>query len=102
MTNQDALVAAAERVHKELGGTDVLINNAGVMLLAPFTSEQREEFRQMIEVNLLGAITATEVFLDQLRDGGGDLVNISSVMRSDPPRPTSWARTGRSSRVRIC
>ena len=35
--------------------------------------------RQMVEVNLMGAITATEVFLDQLRDGGGDLVNISSV-----------------------
>ena len=64
---------------KELGGTDVLINNAGVMLLAPFTSEQRDEFRQMIEVNLLGAITTTEVFLDQLKDGGGDIINISSV-----------------------
>ena len=33
----------------------------------------------MVEVNLLGAMTATEVFLAQLRDGGGDLVNISSV-----------------------
>jgi NADP-dependent 3-hydroxy acid dehydrogenase YdfG len=33
----------------------------------------------MIEVNLLGAITATEVFLDQLKDGGGDVVNIFSV-----------------------
>jgi NADP-dependent 3-hydroxy acid dehydrogenase YdfG len=33
----------------------------------------------MVEVNLLGAMTATEVFLDQLRNGGGDLVNISSV-----------------------
>ena len=33
----------------------------------------------MVEVNLLGAITATEVFLDQLKNGGGDLVNISSV-----------------------
>ena len=102
MTDRDALVAAAERVHKEPGGTDVLINNAGVMLLAPFTSEQRDEFRQMIEANLLGAITVTEVFLGQLRDGGGDLVNISSVTRPDPRRPTSWARTGRSSRVRIC
>ena len=63
----------------KLGGADVLVNNAGVMLLAPFTSEQRAEQRQMVEVNLLGAMTATEVFLDQLRDGGGDLVNISSV-----------------------
>jgi NADP-dependent 3-hydroxy acid dehydrogenase YdfG len=33
----------------------------------------------MVEVNLLGAITTTEVFLDQLKDGGGDIVNISSV-----------------------
>ena len=49
------------------------------MLLAPFTSDQRDEQRRMVEVNLLGAMTATEVFLDQLRDGGGDLVNISSV-----------------------
>src|SRR5260370_39818186 len=33
----------------------------------------------MIEVNLLGAITTTEVFLDQLKDGRGDIINISSV-----------------------
>jgi NADP-dependent 3-hydroxy acid dehydrogenase YdfG len=79
VTDRDSIVAAAERVRDELGGADVLVNNAGVMLLAPFSSDQRAEMRQMIEVNLLGAITATEVFLDQLRDGGGDLVNISSV-----------------------
>jgi NADP-dependent 3-hydroxy acid dehydrogenase YdfG len=79
VTDRVSMVAAAQRVEHELGRTDVLINNAGVMLLAPFTSDQRAEQRQMVEVNLLGAITATEVFLDQLRDGGGDLVNISSV-----------------------
>jgi NADP-dependent 3-hydroxy acid dehydrogenase YdfG len=79
VSDRDSLVAAAQRVQAEFGGVDVLVNNAGVMLLAPFTSDQRAEQRQMVEVNLLGAMTATEVFLDQLRDGGGDLVNISSV-----------------------
>jgi NADP-dependent 3-hydroxy acid dehydrogenase YdfG len=79
VTDRDSLVAAARCVQDELGGADVLVNNAGVMLLGPFTSEQRDEQRQMVEVNLLGAMTATEVFLDQLRDGGGDLINISSV-----------------------
>ncbi len=79
VTDRDSLVAAAERVQGELGGADILVNNAGVMLLAPFSSAQRAEMQQMLEVNLQGAITATEVFLDQLRDGGGDLVNISSV-----------------------
>jgi len=44
-----------------------------------FSSEQRDDYLNMVEVNLLGAITATEVFLDQLRSGGGDLINISSV-----------------------
>ena len=79
VTDRDSIVAAAERVRSELGGADVLVNNAGVMLLAPFTSDQQAEHRQMVEVNLLGAMTATDVFLDQLRDGGGDLINISSV-----------------------
>ena len=79
VTDRHSLVSAAERVLGELGGADILVNNAGVMLLGPFDSEHSDELRQMVEVNLLGAMTATKVFLDQLRDGGGDLVNISSV-----------------------
>jgi NADP-dependent 3-hydroxy acid dehydrogenase YdfG len=79
VTDRDSMVAAADQVKHDLGAADLLVNNAGVMLLGPFGAEQRNEARQMVEVNLLGAMTATEVFLDQLRDGGGDLVNISSV-----------------------
>jgi NADP-dependent 3-hydroxy acid dehydrogenase YdfG len=80
VTDRDQLIAAARRVQDELGGADVLVNNAGLMLLGPFSSAQHEDYRTMVEANLLGAITATEVFLDQLTAGGaGDLVNISSV-----------------------
>ncbi|NED68671.1 SDR family oxidoreductase, partial [Streptomyces sp. SID10244] len=79
VTDRDGLVAAAERVKTELGGADVLVNNAGVMLLGPFSADQRDDYRNMIQVNLMGAITTTEVFLDQLTDGGGDIVNLSSV-----------------------
>ena len=94
VTDRDALAAAAERVQGELGGADILVNNAGVMLLAPFSGEQHAESRKMVEVNLLGAITATEVFLDQLRDGEGDLVNISSVAgRTARPGNAVYAAT---------
>ena len=95
VTDRDSLVAAAALVEEKLGGTDVLINNAGVMLLAPFSSEQKDEIRQMIETNLLGAMTATEVFLDQLKDGGGgDLVNLSSVAgRTARPGNAVYAAT---------
>ena len=106
VTDRDSMLAAAERVKSELGGTDVLVNNAGVMLLAPFSSDQRNEIRQMVETNLLGAMTTTEVFLDQLRDGGGDLVNLSSVAgRTARPgssvyNATKWGLNGWSEALR--
>ena len=99
-------MAAAEHVRSELGGADILVNNAGVMLLAPFSSDQREDARRMVETNLLGAMTATEVFLDQLRDGGGDLINISSVAgRTARPgnsvhAATKWGLNGWSEALR--
>ena len=99
VTDRDSLVAAADRVQQELGGADILVNNAGVMLTAPFSSDQRDEHRRMVETNLLGAMTATEVFLDQLRDGGGDLVNVSSVAGRVAPAgfaayaATKWGST---------
>ena len=85
---------------------DILVNNAGVMLLAPFTSDQRVEHRRMVETNLLGAMTATEVFLDPLRRGGGDLVNLSSVAgRTARPgnavyAATKWGMNGWSESLR--
>jgi NADP-dependent 3-hydroxy acid dehydrogenase YdfG len=94
VTDRTALVAAADRVAAELRGADVLVNNAGIMLLAPFTSEQHDDHRRMVEINLLGAMTATEVFLEQLRDGGGDLVNLSSVAgRTARPGNAVYAAT---------
>ena len=79
VTDRDSIVAAADRVRQELGTAGVLVNNAGVMLPGPFGSGQRADYRQLIEVSLPGAITATEVFPGQLKDGGGDIINISSV-----------------------
>lgn len=94
VTDRESLVAAATRVEGELGGAEVLVNNAGVMLLAPFSSEQKDEIRQMVETNLLGAMSATEVFLDQLRENEGDLVNLSSVAgRTARPGNAVYAAT---------
>ena len=88
-------------------GVDVLINNAGVMLLGPFSAELSGDYRRMIETNLLGAITTTEVFLDQLvADGGGDLINLSSVAgRTARPgnavyAATKWGMNGWSESLR--
>ena len=106
VTDRDSVIKAAARVKAELGGTDILINNAGIMLLGPFNSEGHDDHRRMIEANLLGAMTVTEAFLDQLRDGGGDLVNLSSVAgRTARPgnavyAATKWGLNGWSESLR--
>jgi NADP-dependent 3-hydroxy acid dehydrogenase YdfG len=109
VTDRDSVVAAAERVKNELGGADLLVNNAGVMLLGPFVSDQHSDHRRMVEINLLGAMTTTEAFLDQLCDDGGDLVNVSSVAgRTARPgnavyAATKWPSTaGRNLCARSC
>ena len=107
VTDRDSIVAAAQRVQDDLGGADILVNNAGVMLLGPFSAELSDDYRRMIETNLLGAITTTEVFLDQLlADGGGDLINLSSVAgRTARPgnavyAATKWGMNGWSESLR--
>lgn len=80
VTDPPSIASAAEQITAEgLGRVDLLVNNAGVMLLSPFSADRVEEWRQMIDVNLTGVLETTRVFLPQLRDGGGDIVNVSSV-----------------------
>jgi NADP-dependent 3-hydroxy acid dehydrogenase YdfG len=72
-----SLVAGA---HTELGGLDCLVNNAGVMLLGLVQGADTDEWRRMIDVNLLGLLYCTHAALPLIRDGGGgDVVNVASV-----------------------
>ena len=72
--------AFIQAAHDELGGLQILVNNAGVMLLGAVTGADTEEWRRMVDVNLLGLLYCTHAALPLLGEGGGgDIVNVSSV-----------------------
>ncbi len=72
--------AFIERAHAELGRLDVLVNNAGVMLLGPIENAPTEEWRRMIHANVFGVLYCTHAALPLMRSqGSGHVVNVSSV-----------------------
>jgi NADP-dependent 3-hydroxy acid dehydrogenase YdfG len=80
VTQEPQARAFVERTKSELGGLDILVNNAGVMLLGPVQDANVDEWRRMIEVNLLGVLYCTHAALPVMREaGGGDIVNVSST-----------------------
>ena len=77
---EDQARAFIARTEQELGGVDVLVNNAGVMLLGPIAGAPTDEWRAMVHANLFGVLYCTHAALPgMLERGSGTIVNISST-----------------------
>ncbi|MFG2949835.1 SDR family oxidoreductase [Streptomyces adustus] len=84
VTDKAALQAVADRVAAELGGADLLFNNAGVMLPAPVEELATDQWQQQIDLNITGLMNAIGAFTPQLVEaaaerGVADLINTSSI-----------------------
>jgi NADP-dependent 3-hydroxy acid dehydrogenase YdfG len=80
VTEEDDIDSLVETTMDEYGRIDVLVNNAGVMLLEPLERADRSNLRQMVDVNLMGLMNLTHsvVPIMQQQDSG-HVVNVSSV-----------------------
>lgn len=85
VTDAVAVQAGAGQVRAALAGERLsgLVNNAGIVTPGPLLHQPLDEWRRVIEVNLIGAVCTTQAFAPLLQSTGaqrpGRIVNVSSV-----------------------
>jgi clavulanate-9-aldehyde reducatase len=80
VADEESANSFVSRAASELGSLDILVNNAGVMLLGPVAGAPTDQWRTMVNVNLLGLLYCTHAALPIMGEAGrGHIVNISSV-----------------------
>jgi len=80
VTDRASVEDLAERVYAELGSTDVLCNNAGVLLFGSVAEMRTADWRWVFEVNVFGVVHCLEAFLPRMRAQAGEahIVNTGS------------------------
>jgi 3alpha(or 20beta)-hydroxysteroid dehydrogenase len=72
--------AAVKLCKAEFGLPQVLVNNAGVMVVGPIATSTEEDYRRAFEVNVMGAFLGTRAVIEPMREaGGGSIVVLSST-----------------------
>ncbi|MCZ9838523.1 SDR family oxidoreductase [Brachyspira hyodysenteriae] len=80
VTNLEEIKNAVKIAEEKYGKTDLLINCAGVMLLGNIDKQSYEEWKNMIDVNVNGILTTTNIILpDMIKRNEGTIINISSI-----------------------
>jgi 3-oxoacyl-[acyl-carrier protein] reductase len=73
---------------KAFGKVDILVNNAGVYEFAPLQEITEESYRRQFDLNVLGTLLSTQAAVKAMTNGGGSIINLSSLAALTPP-PTS-------------
>ncbi len=81
VTDEAQVKELISKIEADLGGVDILVNNAGVIKRIPMTEMSAEDFRQVVDIDLVGPfICAKAVIPGMIQKGQGKIINICSMM----------------------
>ncbi len=85
VTDRAAFEAAVRRAEAIWGKTDLIINNAGVMLLGNLESQEPGEWQTMLNTNVMGVINGMQIVMNDMKARqSGTIVNLSSLAGVKP------------------
>lgn len=95
VTDRNSFEAYLDAIEARLGPVDVLINNAGIMLLGDFFEENPEDARRQIEINIWGVWIGSQIAGKRFkRRGRGHLINVASMAgKSGFPAAATYCAT---------
>jgi all-trans-retinol dehydrogenase (NAD+) len=79
VSDRPTIYSVAEKVKKEVGKVDILINNAGIVIGKPFLETTDEQSEKVVKVNTMAIMWTTKAFLPDMLKSAGHLVTISSA-----------------------
>jgi 3alpha(or 20beta)-hydroxysteroid dehydrogenase len=91
VTDEEQWQAAVDAALTAFGKVNVLVNNAGIVQVAPLKSLDVDKWNRVLAVNLTGAMLGIKAVLGPMKDaGGGSIINVSSI---EGMRGASWVHS---------
>jgi NAD(P)-dependent dehydrogenase (short-subunit alcohol dehydrogenase family) len=91
VSSEEAMRAFADQVHGQVDAVDLLVNNAGVALGAHFLETTLDDWRWVVDINLMGVVHGCALFVPRMveRGRGGHVVNVASMAAYFPAVATT-------------
>ncbi|MGQ1908246.1 SDR family oxidoreductase [Marinifilum sp. RC60d5] len=80
VTHKDEFEAAVREAEAKYGKTDLIVNNAGVMLLGDIATQDAKEWKTMLDVNIMGVMNGMQIVMNDMKERkSGTIINVSSI-----------------------
>ncbi|MCU1476509.1 MAG: hypothetical protein JWQ64_1202 [Subtercola sp.] len=93
VADENEMTALFDRIEELYGGIDVVVNTAGIMLLAPLVDLDLSDFDAMMRTNVRGTFVVSQLAAQRLRSGGAIINFSTSVERLQQPTYSAYAAT---------